>query len=531
MGNKRRVFWQNRRLHTSKFSFIISFLSSSPIAQSVERRTVNPQVAGSSPARGAKDFGATHASEWPFGFSGARFLVPVFDACFPMPAFRCPVFMSWAACRCSECGAACERSLHPRRRWGGRRQWPVVVRSKRLFLACDASRVCRIMVAGRPGLACFLGRAEASGDWVRREGGGCRGWNRGSWTKKTHRRDRTVRVSGQRQDDAAQPPAAGTGLFGRGGDHQRVWRRGRGPPPGAPGPGQHHAGRGRLPVLRGQRRGGRCVAGLVHAGVAPADQAISPRAHRDQRPGRPGARVVHAEARSLPGRALCLSRRHRGRGCAAWRGQLADQPEAARQLALADTVVFSKADLAEDASLQAPQRQVEAINPGARRCVQRQDSPLVEALAGWPDAATRRAELSNWLRAFAQPVAGRHGMVSSFSLTLDAPIGRAAFLAGISLVQERYGQGLLRLKGLVCFEGETLPCEVHGVHGELYPCGRCRSGRRTNERPGVHPARTGRGRGAGRLRRASASCPHETVGARIAPFAVSHVRKMHGNTV
>ena len=150
-------------------------------------------------------------------------------------------------------------------------------------------------------------------------------------------------------------------------------------------------------------------------------------------------------------------------------GQLADQPEAARQLALADTVVFSKADLAEDASLQALQRQVETINPGARRCVQRQDSPLVEALAGWPDAATRRAELSNWLRAFAQPVAGRHGMVSSFSLTLDAPIGRAAFLAGISLVQERYGQGLLRLKGLVCFEGETLPCEVHGVHGELYP--------------------------------------------------------------
>ena len=57
MGNKRRVFWQkNRRLHTSKFSFIISFLSSSPIAQSVERRTVNPQVAGSSPARGAKEF-------------------------------------------------------------------------------------------------------------------------------------------------------------------------------------------------------------------------------------------------------------------------------------------------------------------------------------------------------------------------------------------------------------------------------------------------------------------------------------------
>ena len=69
MGNLRCV-WREKRsdLHTSNFSFIISFLSSSPIAQSVERRTVNPQVAGSSPARGAKEFRATHASEWPFWF-------------------------------------------------------------------------------------------------------------------------------------------------------------------------------------------------------------------------------------------------------------------------------------------------------------------------------------------------------------------------------------------------------------------------------------------------------------------------------
>ena len=69
MGNLLRKFPQKLHdLHTSKFSFIISFLSSSPIAQSVERRTVNPQVAGSSPARGAKEFRAIHVSEWPFWF-------------------------------------------------------------------------------------------------------------------------------------------------------------------------------------------------------------------------------------------------------------------------------------------------------------------------------------------------------------------------------------------------------------------------------------------------------------------------------
>ena len=43
--------------NTLHFSYVLCILLNldSPIAQSVERRTVNPQVAGSSPARGAKD--------------------------------------------------------------------------------------------------------------------------------------------------------------------------------------------------------------------------------------------------------------------------------------------------------------------------------------------------------------------------------------------------------------------------------------------------------------------------------------------
>ncbi|CFN79168.1 Uncharacterised protein [Bordetella pertussis] len=49
----------------------------SPIAQSVERRTVNPQVAGSSPARGAR-------------FQKARFMrTGLFAAC-PDAGARCP---------------------------------------------------------------------------------------------------------------------------------------------------------------------------------------------------------------------------------------------------------------------------------------------------------------------------------------------------------------------------------------------------------------------------------------------------------
>ncbi len=151
--------------------------------------------------------------------------------------------------------------------------------------------------------------------------------------------------------------------------------------------------------------------------------------------------------------------------------QLDAQPEAARQLALADTVVISKSDLGGAAQLRDVEQAIVAVNPGARRCVQRPDEPLCAALREVPDLLARRDGVvtAKWLKAFSGPAASRHSDVSSFSLTLEVPPGRPAFLAGIARIQERYGQGVLRMKGLVCLEGESLPCEVHGVHGQLYP--------------------------------------------------------------
>nr|WP_081955265.1 GTP-binding protein [Achromobacter sp. RTa] len=152
--------------------------------------------------------------------------------------------------------------------------------------------------------------------------------------------------------------------------------------------------------------------------------------------------------------------------------QLAGQPEASRQLALADAVVFSKSDLVHAEQLRRVEQAVVAVNPGAQRCVQRPDEPLVDVLRGGPAAHAGRdgVALANWLRPFsARPPAGHAHQAASFSLVLDVPISRPAFLAGVSRIQERFGPALLRMKGLVCFEGEVLPCEVHGVHGELYP--------------------------------------------------------------
>ena len=60
--------------------------------------------------------------------------------------------------------------------------------------------------------------------------------------------------------------------------------------------------------------------------------------------------------------------------------QLRDQPEAPRQLALADLVVISKPDLTDAARLGDLEQAVVGINPGAQRCVQWPGQPLAEAL-------------------------------------------------------------------------------------------------------------------------------------------------------
>src|SRR5690606_40350452 len=48
-------------------------------------------------------------------------------------------------------------------------------------------------------------------------------------------------------------------------------------------------------------------------------------------------------------------------------------------------------------------------------------------------------------------------------------LSRAAFLTGMAQVQQVHHQGLLRIKGVIGFAGESVPCAVHGVHRDLYP--------------------------------------------------------------
>lgn len=151
--------------------------------------------------------------------------------------------------------------------------------------------------------------------------------------------------------------------------------------------------------------------------------------------------------------------------------QLRTQPEAAQQIALADVVAFSKADLCSPAQVEAARREVALANPAVATCVLGRGQPLDELLlhVQRPEGREPVMRMGRWLGAFGASQGERHPALTHFSLVLSTPISRGAFLAGMHDVQAKYDQGLLRVKGLICFEGETLPCAVHGVHRQLYP--------------------------------------------------------------
>ncbi|WP_419204277.1 CobW family GTP-binding protein [Bordetella trematum] len=148
---------------------------------------------------------------------------------------------------------------------------------------------------------------------------------------------------------------------------------------------------------------------------------------------------------------------------------------AAQQIALADLVLVSKADLVSAQHREQVCRQVEALQPGVPVHVLAEGVPLPAALTGEALRKQREASapLGRRLSAYAPSAPGvaglAHAGVVQLALALPATLRRGRFLSGMHELQASLGEALLRVKGVVAFEGESLPCVVHGVHRQLYP--------------------------------------------------------------
>jgi G3E family GTPase len=152
--------------------------------------------------------------------------------------------------------------------------------------------------------------------------------------------------------------------------------------------------------------------------------------------------------------------------------------EARRQAVVADRLVVSKADLADQAPLLA---RLNALNPDAS--VHQSDQPDIAGLLrdDVHEPATRAAAAERW--PYQSHAGHEHHGPDAFTLTAETPLDWAAFGTWLSLMLHAHGASLLRLKGLLHVAGVERPVVVQGVqhlvhppvHLEAWPDGRPRT--------------------------------------------------------
>jgi G3E family GTPase len=137
------------------------------------------------------------------------------------------------------------------------------------------------------------------------------------------------------------------------------------------------------------------------------------------------------------------------------------EPESVRQVAAADALVVTKADLAEPAPLE---ERLARLNPAAEILRARHGEVEAERLLGDGGVAERD------LREVAPDPAGHvhDGGVGSLCLVLDEPLDWTAFGIWLTMLLQSRGADVLRVKGLLDVGGAG-PVLVNGVQHVVHP--------------------------------------------------------------
>jgi G3E family GTPase len=161
-------------------------------------------------------------------------------------------------------------------------------------------------------------------------------------------------------------------------------------------------------------------------------------------------------------------------------GQLVRQPESVKQVAVADRLVLTKTDLADASTVEALMTRLRQLNPAAPLWRAAEDALDAEALishdlfaAGGRSAGGRRqvaAEVSAAPHAHHTHDRSRHGdSIHTFSLVFDRPLDWTMFGIWLTMLLNRHGTAVLRVKGILNVEGTATPVAVHGVQHLVHP--------------------------------------------------------------
>jgi G3E family GTPase len=138
------------------------------------------------------------------------------------------------------------------------------------------------------------------------------------------------------------------------------------------------------------------------------------------------------------------------------RAQLDRHIESLRQAAIADVLAITKTDLADGYETAQLSSCLRALNPSAR-----QVKVAEEAI----DPAALLQSGGGWFKATPElpAVAHAHGRARSVSIFVDEPLDWTAFGIWLTMLLNRHGASILRVKGILNLRGEERPIAVHGV--------------------------------------------------------------------
>ncbi len=164
------------------------------------------------------------------------------------------------------------------------------------------------------------------------------------------------------------------------------------------------------------------------------------------------------------------------------------QFESVKQVAVADRLLLTKTDIADDAAREALEARIAAANPAAPRItvVDGDVDPGLLFNAGLYDPETKTADVAGWLRDEAYGDDHHHehehhhhdhghdvnrhdDQISSFCVTYDEPLRLDALEQWFDTIMMLKGPDLLRIKGIVNVAEMDKPVVIHGVQHVFHP--------------------------------------------------------------
>jgi G3E family GTPase len=141
--------------------------------------------------------------------------------------------------------------------------------------------------------------------------------------------------------------------------------------------------------------------------------------------------------------------------------------EFARQVAVADHIVLTKTDLASLAQAGSARAAIRGLNPDAPVHVAAEDRLDLHALLD--DNSGRETSLFRCDEPLAAEGTIHSGKIRSFVLEAATTIDWTAFGIWLTMLLNRHGDRILRVKGILNIEGEDRPVAIHSVQYLVHP--------------------------------------------------------------